>query len=256
MSNVLFSKNDQEDQDDVWDDTALIRAYEKSVGLINKKLNEKSKSNLPSSDQKRSDLDQDMNDEEDEVDEDDEVDIDVEEDLEEEYDENETDYKGSQLEHLNLVKKKDLSEWKEGDLCMAVFTEDNLVYRAEIIEIFNETKKCIVKYLFYANEEEKLLSDLYELNEDTFKKISQAENPKPTQVFEHTSSGFSNTQPFKPPQHIPPPPPPPALATLFENKAPSELSNEEEGLYTMLMSWYMSGYHTGYYFGLKQASKK
>ncbi len=38
---VLFKKSDHStsSQDDVWDDTALIRAYEKSVNAIQKKIN-------------------------------------------------------------------------------------------------------------------------------------------------------------------------------------------------------------------------
>jgi hypothetical protein len=43
MSDLLFSKNDSnvENQEDVWDDTALIRAYNKSINLINRKLSDK-----------------------------------------------------------------------------------------------------------------------------------------------------------------------------------------------------------------------
>ena len=43
MSDLLFSKNetDLENHEDVWDDAALIRAYNKSINLINKKLNDK-----------------------------------------------------------------------------------------------------------------------------------------------------------------------------------------------------------------------
>ena len=36
-------------------------------------------------------------------------------------------------------------------------------------------------------------------------------------------------------------PPPPAFETL------SEAATDKEALYSMLISWYMSGYHTGYY---------
>ncbi|GFR89074.1 survival motor neuron protein [Elysia marginata] len=44
---------------------------------------------------------------------------------------------------------------------------------------------------------------------------------------------------------IPPPPP------WFTEKGSGD---ENEALYSMLISWYMSGYHTGYYQGLKHAS--
>lgn len=40
-SSVLFKKDSGESQVDIWDDSALIKAYEKSVQLIKKKLNSK-----------------------------------------------------------------------------------------------------------------------------------------------------------------------------------------------------------------------
>lgn len=40
-SSLLFSKDGNESQEDIWDDTALIRAYEKSVKNIRKKLDSK-----------------------------------------------------------------------------------------------------------------------------------------------------------------------------------------------------------------------
>ncbi len=44
-----------------------------------------------------------------------------------------------------------------------------------------------------------------------------------------------------------PPPPPPLSEDLPEG--------DSEALYSMLIAWYMSGYHTGYYQGLKHAKK-
>ncbi|XP_028852376.1 survival motor neuron protein 1 isoform X2 [Denticeps clupeoides] len=44
-----------------------------------------------------------------------------------------------------------------------------------------------------------------------------------------------------------PPPPPPLSPDMLE---------EDEALGSMLISWYMSGYHTGYYLGLKQGRKE
>lgn len=38
---------------------------------------------------------------------------------------------------------------------------------------------------------------------------------------------------------MPPPPPPPVLGDMSEET--------NEALCSMLMAWYMSGYHTGYY---------
>ena len=48
---------------------------------------------------------------------------------------------------------------------------------------------------------------------------------------------------------IPPPPPSPFFMDTGND---SLASSEEDALASMLMSWYMSGYHTGYY----QATKK
>lgn len=40
-SSLLFTKDGNESQEDIWDDTALIRAYEKSVKSIREKLDSK-----------------------------------------------------------------------------------------------------------------------------------------------------------------------------------------------------------------------
>lgn len=80
------------------------------------------------------------------------------------------------------------------------------------------------------------------------KKIPKKSDPveKVKQVEEATSS-------LPPPKAssstaIPPPPPSP----FFMRSGQEENSPEEDALASMLMSWYMSGYHTGYY----QATKK
>ncbi|XP_042564122.1 survival motor neuron protein 1 isoform X2 [Clupea harengus] len=53
--------------------------------------------------------------------------------------------------------------------------------------------------------------------------------------------------PLFPPAAVPMiPPPPPMISAILE---------EDEALGAMLISWYMSGYHTGFYLGLKQGSK-
>lgn len=58
--------------------------------------------------------------------------------------------------------------------------------------------------------------------------------PSPaTAQLHHFTDGFS---------HIPPPPP-----VIDEEPAASD----SEALYSMLMSWYLNGYHTGYYQGMK-----
>jgi survival motor neuron protein len=125
---------------------------------------------------------------------------------------------------------------------MAIYKEDGLLYKAEIIKIFDS--KCLIKYLYYLNEEEKFLDELYEVNEEEKEQIDQKNQSKSTEI-----KSISNNKSSYKSLSIPPPPPPPGL---FD---PNTLgNNKDDELYTMLMSWYMSGYHTGYYFGLKQAN--
>ncbi|RUS82708.1 hypothetical protein EGW08_009545 [Elysia chlorotica] len=69
-------------------------------------------------------------------------------------------------------------------------------------------------------------------------------NFPPFQAPGYQASGPSMPMPPMFPS-IPPPPP------WFTEKGSGE---ENEALYSMLISWYMSGYHTGYYQGLKHAS--
>lgn len=261
MSNILFSKTDSEKQDDVWDDTALIRAYDRSVKLINQKLNDKNhppktnsinESHPMSRKQEIAEQEEEANDDNNELDEEDdddedEVDADLDEEQEEEYDEAELDLK--QHPYETNLKKREIDDWKAGDLCNAIYSEDGLLYKAEIITIFSDkdVKKCIVRYLYYLNEEEKFLTDLYEANEPV------QETNEPIKQKKSQTSKIQNILPFK---GISIPPPPPPSLSSFQNLKQSNTSadqNEEE-LHTMLMSWYMSGYHTGYYFGMKQAN--
>ncbi|XP_022164658.1 uncharacterized protein LOC111029716 isoform X2 [Myzus persicae] len=55
-----------------------------------------------------------------------------------------------------------------------------------------------------------------------------------------SSSRYEGTEVFFPP----PPPPPDSIKNLPKT--------EREALTSMLMSYYMSGFHTGYYLGMKQ----
>ena len=50
--------------------------------------------------------------------------------------------------------------WKIGDQCRAVYSEDNLRYDAEIVELDEETETCVIRYRGYGNEEEKNISEL------------------------------------------------------------------------------------------------
>ena len=141
-SSTLFSKNNHLNQEEIWDDTALIRAYEKSVRAIKKKLSStqiKTENAASKSQQEHeSSESEEENIEEEAVDED-------------------------------AIYSAHGRNWKILDLCMAVYSEDGLIYPAKIQSIFESkegNKKCIIQYLHYLNEEEKYLSDLMEYSED------------------------------------------------------------------------------------------
>ena len=112
---VLFNRDNAEDIDDVWDDTALIKAYEKSVKKIKKVIKSKTEtSDNPdvkslvttqaacTSEQASKKLT-------------------VDDELVKKDDEEES-------ESENVAE----FEWTEGDLCTAVYTEDGLIYPATI----------------------------------------------------------------------------------------------------------------------------
>ncbi|MBN3306513.1 survival motor neuron protein 1 isoform X3 [Amia ocellicauda] len=85
---------------------------------------------------------------------------------------------------------------------------------------------------------------------------------------EDSCSGKSRSPPFTffPPMppgydcsgaflHLPPPPPPPAfLSSCGRSDSPAE-DEDLGGLSSMLLSWYLCGYHTGCYMALQQARK-
>lgn len=45
-------------------------------------------------------------------------------------------------------------------MCRAVYTEDNILYDAEILSVDTDNETCVVCYVGYGNEEEKKLSEL------------------------------------------------------------------------------------------------
>lgn len=53
-----------------------------------------------------------------------------------------------------------LLQWKVGDSCNAVWSEDGNVYLATIVSINQKRGTCVVTYDGYGNKEEQNLSDL------------------------------------------------------------------------------------------------
>ncbi|XP_014210289.1 survival motor neuron protein [Copidosoma floridanum] len=231
---VIFLRgNGDEPCDDVWDDTALITAYDKAIGIAKKEASKRM---------------------------------------------------GVEFKGTGAVPKKTLShkqtrqsqaprKWCIGSPCRAVYSEDGEIYEAVVTKIFENTGTCIVTFIGYNNKEKVEISSLLEsegLQSQIAQKKDAAAVEQSTSSMEFESqkvNGFQDHQmdyevsrdkslknmcapglSFNPDiGAIPPAPPlpPQLMARLPENDA--------DALSSMLMSWYISGFHTGYYHGLKQA---
>jgi survival motor neuron protein len=151
---------------------------------------------------------------------------------------------------------------------MAVFSEDGLLYPAEIIKIY-EKNKCLVRYLYYLNEEEKNLDDLIEYDENEIENLDENEennkhenktskndqknSSKCKQKKVNLEEKFKNVNLSDSIE----PPPLPFFPPLLSPPPTSNNLNENinQSLHSMLMSWYMAGYHTGFYHGLVETDK-
>ncbi|XP_076444296.1 survival motor neuron protein 1-like [Babylonia areolata] len=269
---VLFHRavgNEEEYDSDIWDDTALIEAYDAAVAPLKAKLAahtgdpsvlEATKKTTDSGHSKKK--------------------------------------KNKKKKSKQAKKKHQAGGWAVGDYCQAVFTEDGAIYEAKITSINAEDNTCVVRYLGYGNEEEQSLEDLIHPDRSAYKQrrsasvsVSETDSVSSASVKmgkknrasshpQHPSAypSFGQGSSFHPP---PPPPPPPhpffpgisghppfgmpqphmgsAASMPFSMMPPppppmpnDNVTNENEALCSMLLSWYMSGYHTGYYQGLKQ----
>ncbi|XP_029551621.1 survival motor neuron protein 1 isoform X2 [Salmo trutta] len=176
--------------------------------------------------------------------------------------------------------------WMLGSRCRAVYSEDGLVYPAVLVWMRGE--RCRVKFEGYGNEEELELSSLllpddlgrhcgratakgkgYNLgNEQGDKKKPSSQKEEPNgRIREPNDHPFPFFPPVPPPNGsldflslLPPPPPPPCVwpprAGLVD--AGDGLDSAVTDLSSMLLSWYLCGYHTGCYMAMQQtaASRK
>ncbi|KAG9488060.1 survival motor neuron protein isoform X2 [Eleutherodactylus coqui] len=260
---ILFRRGaGQSDDSDIWDDTALIKAYDKAVSSFKKALKNAHDCNM----------------------------------------ETESPEKNTKAKRKNNKKNRSrkktsaapLKKWRVGDSCSAVWSEDGNLYPATISSIDAKRGTSVVTYTGYGNSEEQSLADLRfpdssegesdprdavqdvngdEHSTDESDKSSGASHnrdqyraaaakashwnppfpPAPPFMpgFGQHGEKSSQANPFLPgwPPSFPPgppliPPPPPMGPDVAE---------DDEALGSMLIAWYMSGYHTGYYLGLKQS---
>ncbi|XP_043928821.1 tudor domain-containing protein 3 isoform X2 [Protopterus annectens] len=76
------------------------------------------------------------------------------------------------VEAINFYDyKMSLDNWKPGDVCLAMYWEDNKFYRAEIDAIHSSGMTAVVRFSDYGNYEEVLLSNIKPLHAESWKKI-------------------------------------------------------------------------------------
>lgn len=221
MSTVLYDKQNVSNNQDIWDDSILIKAYNESLKLGKEEV---AKSIARSTNGKRS-LGFTHN--------------------------SESESSSSEKPRSSAADARSL--FKVGDFVRCVY-EDGVDYEAEIKQIDVGTNSCLLKYIGYGNEQivntadllpswgkkarkQQMLAANAEKTADTIKSSSKA-NKKIRRSGKDFNRLFSHANL---PQ-IPPLPP------TLEN-----LSEDSECLSAMLMSWYMTGYYTGIYQGRKQA---
>ncbi|XP_021394571.1 survival motor neuron protein isoform X2 [Lonchura striata] len=253
---VLFRRGaGQSDDSDIWDDTALIKAYDKAVASFKNAL-KNGESSEPSDKREESVVIKRKN--------------------------------HRMIGNRNKCNTKcntaPLKQWKVGDSCSAVWSEDGNLYLATIASINQKRGTCVVTYTGYGNQEKQNLSDLLPPASD---ETNENETPYSTDESEKSSQSPRNknncTKARFSPQNLrfstPPPPAPGSGRSGSKFKAPPSFlscwpppfpagpplippppppmrpdsAEDDEALGSMLIAWYMSGYHTGYYLGLKQS---
>ncbi|XP_066037621.1 survival motor neuron protein [Chamaea fasciata] len=257
---VLYRRGTgQSDDSDIWDDTALIKAYDKAVASFKNALKNGECSEPSDKQEQRLMIKR---------------------------------KKHKKNRNRNKSNTVPLKQWKVGDSCSAVWSEDGNLYLATIASINQKRGTCVVTYTGYGNQEEQNLSDLLPpardetVNEMGHSGENENETPYSTDESEKSSQSSRNKNNYTKarfsPQNLrfPTPPPPvpglgksgsklkvplpflscwpppfPAGPPLIPPPPPMrpDTAEDDEALGSMLIAWYMSGYHTGYYLGLKQS---
>lgn len=237
--NVLFVRGNKSEDEDIWDDSALIKAYDKAVSLAKEQVAKR-------------------------------IAMDVQD--------QHTKQKSQSFKHSDQAKKS-CKKWTVGAPCRAIYSVDGEIYEAIITKIYENSGMCMVKYVGYQNTEKVELNSLLESNglesQIAQQKDALAERSNGGVADSDTSTYSSrrNSKQIKGERmdydtedprlfktnFMPGPssnptlcgmPPPPPLPPQLMARLPE---TDADALSSMLMSWYISGFHTGYYHGLKQA---
>ncbi|KAG7234322.1 hypothetical protein INR49_005087 [Caranx melampygus] len=178
------------------------------------------------------------------------------------------------------TQRRSAQDWSPGARCRAVYSEDGLVYPAVVLWV--KGQRCRIRFDNYNNEEEldvggllhpdELLGagrastkgnswktfDLRRARREEERRVKERQSKEREEkkrghlqrdeAEKPTNHSFSLFPPFPPPPQsssgdplsfvAPPPPPPPPPLWMFGGK-------ESDSASSMLMLWYMCGFHTG-----------
>ncbi|XP_022614768.1 survival motor neuron protein-like [Seriola dumerili] len=148
-------------------------------------------------------------------------------------------------------------DWSPGSRCRAVYSEDGLVYPAMVLWV--KGQRCCVRFDDYNNEEEQDISSLLNPDElhgasrsttkgSSWKSISTNNSDwkrgrREEKQEERRGERRDDHSFFWDPLSFIPPPPPPPLWTFGGKESSS--STGVDSTSSMLMLWYMCGFHTG-----------
>ncbi|XP_030239486.1 survival motor neuron protein isoform X2 [Drosophila navojoa] len=162
---------------------------------------------------------------------------------------------------VDLEPQEDAEEqepvFKVGDFARATYT-DGLDYEGTVISINEIAGTCVLRYVGYENEQEVLLADLLpswgnraRRDQILYSKRAEPEEAQPEQRAKASKKSGSKSK-GSPGLVMPPMP---LVPPMF---SPSGGMNgePEQDFVAMLTAWYMSGYYTGLYQGRKEINAK
>lgn len=215
-----------ENDENIWDDTLLLKAYEQSIKLQQAEM---AKRLARATNKKSSENSESANDDDDGEDE-----------------------------------QNSGDDFLVGDFVRATYDADGIDYEAEIMSI-DENSDCRIKFIGYENEQIVPMADLLPSwgAEERTKQTSEASEVAAAEEEEEEDEAYTAANGIEPTVQqfnafnthqfgslLQPPPPPPMPPML------NDMTEDSEHLSAMLMAWYMSGYYTGLYQGHKMSKQK
>ena len=270
--------------DDVWDDTILLKSYQKGVKMVDaaikkkKSLDKSSRTKSPQVTDEGLQSQSTTNSESKET---------TSRKVDRRVNDHAENKDKNKLKYLKYNHESVVTTYRfnpiPGKYCRCPFSEDGKDYEAVILKVYPSDDSVLLRYIGYENEEVRSISMLKDSagEQARVKQTQMAENEfcdtvvaegedteeedserldcaiqsssKTSNPIKRPKSGRDHHQNRKEPlkesgASIPCPPP-------FVGMPGNHGREEDEALASMLMSWYMSGYHTGYYQAMKKYRK-